>query len=89
MTVPEDLTARFSLRTKAKIEEIAPEFPGRTKVRTLPSPAPDTRVYEASFEKPGENMLTIVHDGGRKTQLPEIPSQVARVAERGHVIEAS
>jgi hypothetical protein len=67
MTVPEDLTARFSLRTKAKVEEIRPEFPARTKVRRLP--APDHLVYEVAFEKLGENMLTIVHDGGRRTCL--------------------
>jgi len=69
MTVPVNLTARFSLRTKAKVEEIRPEFPALTKIRSLPSPAPDTLVYEAAFEKLGENMLTIVHDGGRKTYL--------------------
>jgi hypothetical protein len=69
MTVPENLTARFSLHTKAKVEEIRPEFPGRTRVRNLPSPAPDTLVYEAAFGKLGENMLTIIHDGGRKTYL--------------------
>jgi hypothetical protein len=32
MTVPEDLSAQFSLHTKAKIESIAPEFPKETKV---------------------------------------------------------
>ncbi|OGD27961.1 MAG: hypothetical protein A2V57_06055 [Candidatus Aminicenantes bacterium RBG_19FT_COMBO_65_30] len=69
MTVPENLTARFSLHTKAKIEEIKAEFPGRTKIKTLASPVAGHRVYEVVFEKLGENMLTIVHDGGRRTFL--------------------
>jgi hypothetical protein len=69
MTVPENLTARFSLRTKAKVEEIRSEFPARTKIRSLPSPSPGYFVYEAAFEKLGENMLTVVHDGGRRTYL--------------------
>ena len=33
------------------------------------SSVPDTRVYEVAFKKLGENMLTIVHDGGRRTYL--------------------
>jgi len=69
MTVPENLTARFSLHTKAKIEEIKAEFPDRTKVKTVESPAAGHRVFEVAFEKLGENMLTIVHDGGRRTFL--------------------
>ena len=69
MTLPENLTARFSLHTKAEVDEVRPEFPAQTRVRSLPSPAPDHLLYEVSFEKLGENMLTIVHDGGRRTYL--------------------
>jgi hypothetical protein len=69
MTVPEDLAVRFSLHTKARIEAIQAEHPGQTKVRPLGEPVPGHRVYEASFKKLGENMLTIVHDGGRRTFL--------------------
>jgi len=69
MTVPEDLTARFSLHTKAKVEEIRPEFPARTQIKRLPASTPDHLIYEVSFAKLGENMLTVVHDGGRKTYL--------------------
>jgi hypothetical protein len=32
MTVPDDLTARFSLHTKAKIESVAAEFPAQTTI---------------------------------------------------------
>jgi len=69
MTVPENLTARFSLHTKAKIEEIRPEFPAQTKIKSLPAPVPGHLVYEVAFDRLGENMLTIVHDGGRLTFL--------------------
>src|SRR6185295_15014292 len=75
MTVPDNLTARFSLRTKAKIEAVTAEFPEQTtigeitpadlKVRPAYETA-DTHVYEVAFKKLGENMLTITHDGGRK-----------------------
>ncbi len=69
MTVPENLTARFSLHTRARIEKIEPEFPETTVVRDLEELLPGHFVYEAAFERLGENMLTIVHDGGRKTYL--------------------
>lgn len=73
MTVPDNLTARFSLHTKARIESVTPEFPAQTAIRLLSEPnvprVADTRVYEVSFKKLGENMLTITHDGGRRTYL--------------------
>ncbi|NTV80540.1 MAG: hypothetical protein HGA24_03855, partial [Candidatus Aminicenantes bacterium] len=69
MTVPEDLAVRFSLHTKARIEKIQAEFPDRTTVRSLGEPVPGHHVYEASFRRLGENMLTVVHDGDRRTFL--------------------
>ncbi len=69
MTVPENLTARFSLHTKANVEAIQAEFPDQTTIRPLGKPRTDTQVYEAVFRKLGENMLTIRHDGGRRTYL--------------------
>lgn len=72
MTVPSDLSAKFSLRTKAKIESVTPEFPAETTITTPASPASaaaDTHLYAVTFRKLGENMLTITHDGGRKTYL--------------------
>jgi len=69
MTVPEDLGARLSLRTKARIEEIRAEFPDRTTIRALGEPVPGHRVFDVAFGRLGENMLTIVHDGGRQTFL--------------------
>ncbi|HVQ43016.1 MAG TPA: DUF5695 domain-containing protein [Vicinamibacterales bacterium] len=73
MTIPDNLTARFSLHTKARIESVTAEFPAQTVIRLLSEPevprVADTRVYEVSFKKLGENMLTITHDGGRRTFL--------------------
>lgn len=69
MTVPEDLTARFSLHTKARIESIETEFPDQTRVRKLTSPGPGYYLYEVSFQRLGENRITIHHDGGRRTYL--------------------
>jgi hypothetical protein len=68
MTVPSDLSAKFSLRTKAKIESVTAEFPKDTTVTPLGVNG-QSRLYEATFRKLGENMLTITHDGGRKTYL--------------------
>lgn len=69
MTVPEDLTARISLHTMANIESIRPEFPEATTITPLGESQPDHHLYEVAFNKRGENMLTIVHDGGRETHL--------------------
>jgi hypothetical protein len=62
MTVPEDLPARFSLHTKARIEAVLAEFADRTTIRSLGEPAPGHHVYEAAFRRLGENMLTIIND---------------------------
>ena len=69
MTVPEDLTARFSLHTRAKIDAVEAEFPDQTTIRSLGKPKVDHHVYEVAFHKLGENMLTIRHEGGRRTYL--------------------
>ena len=69
MTIPEDLTGKFSLRTTARIESIEAEFPAQTKITRLGGPQRDVHVYEVAFTKLGENLLTIHHDGGRKTYL--------------------
>lgn len=59
MTVPTDLTAMFSLRTRNKIREIVPEFPEKTEVRLGGVKGKDTYVYSARFSKLGENLLTV------------------------------
>ena len=69
MTVPEDLSVRISLHTKAKIESIGPEFPEQTKITYLGEKKPGHHIYQAEFKRLGENLLTINHDGGCKTYL--------------------
>jgi hypothetical protein len=69
MTIPEDLSARFSLRTQARVEAIKAEFSDETTIEPVRSSAPDTQVYEVTFKRLGENKLTLVHDGDRETYL--------------------
>ena len=69
MTIPENLSARFSLHTQAKIEAIDAEFPDDTTITPLGETLPGHHVYEAAFKRLGENMLTIRHDNGRRTYL--------------------
>ncbi len=69
MTIPTDLTARFALHTKAKIDSIVPEVPAQTKVKSLGESPPGYHQYSVAFSRLGENKLTIRHDGGRETYL--------------------
>ena len=49
MTIPTDLTARFAVRTRNRIAQVAVEFPGATVVRDLQAKAKDTHIYEVKF----------------------------------------
>lgn len=69
MTIPEDLTVRFSIHTQAKINSIKAEFPDLTHITLIGEPQPDVYVYQVAFKRLGENKLTIHHDGDRKTYL--------------------
>jgi len=69
MVVPVDLTARFALHTRARIDSVEPEFGSQTTITDLGEPQPGYHVYEATFRRLGENLLTIHHDGGRRTYL--------------------
>jgi hypothetical protein len=69
MVVPTDLTARFALHTRTHIDSLTPEFPKETKVTNLGESQTGYHLYEVAFQKLGENMLTIHHDGNRKTYL--------------------
>ena len=69
MTIPEDLEAKFSLRTRAVIDSVTAEFPGDTELAYLGEPVPDHHVYNVKFNRLGENKLTVYFDGNRKTYL--------------------
>jgi len=59
MTLPVDLPALISLRTKNKITAIAPEFPDKTRVEFVGDRGNGVKIYRVRFSKLGENMLTI------------------------------
>lgn len=59
MTVPTDLTAKFSLRTRNKIRSIDSEFPDKTTVKSLDEKGKDLYLYEVKFAHLGENMLKV------------------------------
>jgi hypothetical protein len=69
MVVPDDLSARIALHTQARIDSIQPEFPDQTKITSLGEPQAGYHIFEVTFRRLGENLLTIHHDGGRKTYL--------------------
>jgi hypothetical protein len=69
MTVPEDLFAMFSLRTKNREHAIAPEYPGQTQIEYLGEKKPDTHVYRVRFSRLGENLLTVRYGDGRYLAL--------------------
>ncbi len=69
MTIPEDLTARFSLHTKNTIDSIVAEFPDQTDITFLKESPADHFQYEVKFRKPGENKLTIHFNSNLTTQL--------------------
>lgn len=69
MTIPTDLTAKFSLHTKNKIDSIVPEFKGKTTLKFLGEKQPGHFIYEVGFKKLGENMLTVYYGNKEKTYL--------------------
>jgi len=69
MTVPEDLSAKIALRTKAAIEALETEFPTQTNIVSLGEKTPGTHLYQIEFQRLGENLVTIRHDGGRRSFL--------------------
>jgi len=59
MTVPEDLEAMMSLRTKNAIQSITPEFPDLTKIEFLGKKSGGENIYRVKFSRRGENLLTV------------------------------
>ncbi|RYX82675.1 hypothetical protein EON83_18425 [bacterium] len=74
MTVPNDLFARFALRSKLPIRAVEAEFPAQTQLQYLG--ARDGRVfYQVRFQRLGENKLTIRYGQGRRTTLEFFSTQ--------------
>jgi hypothetical protein len=69
MTVPEDLFAMFSLRTRNMTRSVVPEFPAQTRVEYLGTRGPDTHVYRVRFSRLGENLITVRYGDGESMVL--------------------
>jgi hypothetical protein len=64
MTLPIDLPALISLRTKNKITAVGAEFPDKTRVEFVGDKGNGAKVYRVRFSKLGENMITIRYGDG-------------------------
>lgn len=69
MTVPMDLTAMFSLRTRNAIKAVIPEHPESTKVEYLGEHGKDVHVYKVQFSRLGENLLKVEYGDGQYLSL--------------------
>ncbi|HEY7089852.1 MAG TPA: DUF5695 domain-containing protein [Tepidisphaeraceae bacterium] len=70
MTIPIDLPAMISLRTRNKIDAIEPEFSDQTKIEALGAGGgKDTSIYKVNFARLGENRLMVRYNGGKYTSL--------------------
>ncbi len=65
MTVPNDQSAMFSLRTKQPIEALIPEFPEQTQISYIGNKGDNRHIYKARFERLGENSITVKYGGGK------------------------
>ena len=69
MTIPADLGAMFSLRTRNTIRAVVPEHPDATKVEYIGERAKDTRIYKVRFSRLGENLLKVEYGEGQYLTL--------------------
>jgi hypothetical protein len=69
MTVPTDLTAMFSVRTRNKIRDVLPEFPDATKLEYVGERGKDVHVYKVRFSHLGENLLKLRYGDGEYLSL--------------------
>ena len=59
MVLPNNLYAKFSLRTKHNIKSIIPEYPDHTELEYLGEKDENIHIYKVQFSKLGENLLTV------------------------------
>ena len=59
MTVPVDLQAKLSLRTRHNNLSVEPEYPNLTRIRRTRKDASGHQFYEVTFQRLGENKLTL------------------------------
>ncbi len=63
MTIPNDLPAMISLRTRNRIDSVDAEYPARTRVEFVGDKGNGAKVYRVQFSKLGENMLKVNYGG--------------------------
>jgi hypothetical protein len=69
MTIPTDLPALVSLRTRRQIASVAPEHPEQTSVEDLGTKGKDVHVYRVRFSRLGENLLTVRYEDHQQMPL--------------------
>lgn len=69
MTIPVDLPAMISLRTRNRIEALAAEHAGATRVEFAGTKGEGIHIYRVRFSRLGENMLTIRYGEGSWASL--------------------
>lgn len=89
MTVPRDLHVDIALRSSRRIAQIDPEFPATTTLTALPDQAGYQR-WRVTFARLGENRLTLVQPGDRRTVLEFFATEPLEtmIAKRGAFIAA-
>lgn len=69
MTVPTDLPAMFSLRTRNSIRAIASDYPDKTKIEEVREQEGGLHLYRVVFSRLGENLLKVDYGDGRYLSL--------------------
>ncbi len=69
LALPSDQTALLALRTRNKIDSVAPEFADNTQLEFVADKGDGIKVYRAKFSKLGENMLTVNYGKGQWSTL--------------------
>jgi hypothetical protein len=69
MTVPNDLTAMFSLHTRNKIKAVVAEHPEATQIDYVGERGRDVHVYRVRFSRIGENLLKVDYGDAQSLSL--------------------
>ena len=69
MTVPTDLAAMFSVRTRNKILRVEPEYPQQTSVDYVGERGKDVHLYKVRFSRLGENLVKLRYGEGQYLSL--------------------
>ena len=69
MTIPNDLSVKFSIRTQNTINRIISEYPEQTRVEYIGETEKHLHIYQVYFSRLGENLLTIQYDNGKQCYL--------------------